>query len=113
MERGVFPNEQGPLAAGDELAAYHVRPVEARQLHTPYLWSLSDDQSHSLLRAAGSCGSCRRTHHVVAEIVGTIRLVKDLGFCQNHHIVIAKLDRPNGLGKDKYPAIADVVRPEV
>ena len=109
----VCPDKWGPLDSGDDLKDYHIYPVEARWLQALALWSLLDVDAHSPLRSLIRRGSCRQTHHVVSNPVATIRLVGYFSLCQNHHIVIVKLDRPNGLGKAKDLSVADVVSTKV
>ena len=107
------PMSGGDLATRDDFASYYIRPVEARQLHAPALWYLSDDQAHSPLHNPSICGFRWRTRHIVADPFVTIFLVGYLGLCQHHHIVISNLDRPNVLDNAKSPSVTYFVRPEV
>ena len=45
--------------------------------------------------------------------VVTIYIIGDIGFCHNHHIVIADLYFPNGLGEAKALDVEDVVHTKV
>ena len=109
---GVRSNDRSPLAAQDDLAAHHVRPVEVRRLHAPSLGPLSDDQVHSPLRAAVSRSYCRQTHPIVAQTAVEIFLTGDIGIGQYHDIKADELYRPNGLSVAQSPSVADVIGPE-
>ena len=113
MEGGgrVCLDELGPLAFGYNLTAYHVWTLELYRLQASALLYLSYGQTHSLMRAPGTCGRRRLTHHILSKLVVTICFVRDLGFCQHYQIAIAKLDLPNSLGKAKSPGVTDVVCP--
>ena len=108
-----FPDEHGLLAAGDDLVDYHLRIVEAHQIHAPSLRYILFNQAYSLLSNPGGCGRQQQTYHVVDEPFVTIRLVGDLFFCQHHHIIITELNRPKGLGGAEALAVADALRTTV
>ena len=95
--RKVRANEWGPLAVGDDLAAHHVRPVEARRLDAPSLWSVLEDQACSPLCSASFRHDRWQLHHVVTQPAVAIGLVSDFGLRQYHQVEAADLYRPNGL----------------
>ena len=78
----VSSDEQGPRANGYDLTAHHVRTVESVQLHNSSVGLLYENQDHSPLRATGSRGDHRRTHHIADHPVMKIRLACDLGIGQ-------------------------------
>ena len=109
---GVCADKWVPFAAGDNLAAHHVQPMEARQLHDTALGLVSYNQAQSPLRATISRGGHRRIQHVLSQPVAEIILVGDLCLCKKNDIKAAKLYSPDGLRDPEAPAVADVEGPE-
>ena len=103
----------GPFAAGDDLAAHHICPVEARQIHAPDLETVSDEQAQSSLSAASSRGDIQRTKYIVYQHVAKIILVGNIGLCQKHDVEYNKLYLPDGLRKHEAPVVIYVESPKV
>ena len=111
--REVCANDWGLFSIRENLVNHHVRHVEAHRLYAPPLWSVTDNQAHSLLCSEFFRWNHWLSHHVVYQTVATISLVRVLGIYQSHYVEGAILYCPDDLREPIIPAVADVEVPEI
>ena len=89
--REVCANGRGKFAAGDNLLAHHVHPMEAILLDSPYFRLVLNNQAQPSRHSDRIRNYHKRAHHVVTQPVLEICLVGHLGIHQDYDVEAANL----------------------